>query len=79
MWEHDLLHLRRSVFLWDSACHERIALRNFDDRRREVRIDLTFAADFADLFEVRGANRARRGALEAAGRGQRGAASVSRP
>jgi glycogen debranching enzyme len=62
--EHDLLHLRRSLFLWDSACHERIALRNFDDRRHRVRIDLTFAADFADLFEVRGAERARRGALE---------------
>ncbi len=62
--EHDLLHLRRSLFLWDSACHERIALRNFDDRRHRVRIDLTFGADFADLFEVRGADRARRGALE---------------
>ena len=63
--EHDLLHLRRSLFLWDSACHERIALRNFDDRPHQVRIDLTFAADFADLFEVRGTERARRGSFEA--------------
>ena len=71
---------RRSLFLWDSACYERIALRNFDDRRRRVRIDLTFAADFADLFEVRGAERARRGALDPPEvERRRGAARLSRP
>lgn len=64
--EHDLLHLRRSRFLWNGACHERIALRNFDDRPRRVRIDIAFAADFADLFEVRGTQRARRGTLQPA-------------
>ncbi len=62
--EHDLLHLRRSRFLWNGACHERIAIRNFDNRLRRVRIDIAFAADFADLFEVRGTVRVRRGALQ---------------
>lgn len=62
--EHDLLHLRRSRFLWNGTCHERIAIRNFDDRSRQVRIDIAFAADFADLFEVRGTQRARRGTLQ---------------
>lgn len=61
--EHDLLHLRRSRFLWNGACHERIALRNFDDRPRRIGLELAFAADFADLFEVRGTVRARRGEL----------------
>ena len=63
--EHDLLHLRRSRFLWNGACYERLAVRNFDEQPREVRIDVTFAADFADLFEVRGARRLRRGTMQA--------------
>ncbi len=62
--EHDLLHVRRSRFLWKGACYERFSLRNFDDRKRTVRIEVCFAADFADLFEVRGAKRKRRGTLQ---------------
>jgi glycogen debranching enzyme len=62
--EHDLLHLRRSRFLWNGACYERLAVRNFDERPRRVRVDIAFAADFADLFEVRGARRERRGRME---------------
>jgi glycogen debranching enzyme len=63
--EHDLLHLRRSRFLWNGGCYERLAVRNFDERPRQVRIDIAFAADFADLFEVRGARRLRRGTMQA--------------
>jgi len=63
--EHDLLHLRRSRFLWNGAWYERLAVRNFDDRPRQVRIDIAFGADFADLFEVRGARRLRRGTMQA--------------
>lgn len=58
---HDLIHLRRTRFLWNSACFERVNMRNFDDRRRRIRIAIEFAADFADLFEVRGVHRLRRG------------------
>jgi glycogen debranching enzyme len=64
--EHDLVHLRRSIFLWRGACFERIAIRNFDDRRRVVGLVLQFAADFADLFEVRGSTRPRRGIVHPA-------------
>lgn len=60
---NDLLHLRRSRFLWRGTCHERLSLRNFDDRPHRVRLELHFAADFADLFEARGARRERRGTL----------------
>jgi glycogen debranching enzyme len=60
---HDIVHLRRSKFLWNAACFERLAVRNYDDRPRRVRIAVDFAADFADLFEVRGMRRERRGTL----------------
>jgi glycogen debranching enzyme len=60
---NDLIHIRRSRFLWDATCFERLALRNFDDQPRLVRLEIAFAADFADLFEVRGAIRERRGML----------------
>jgi glycogen debranching enzyme len=59
--EHDLIHLRRSRFLWNAGCFERLNVRNFDDKPRRMELGISFAADFADLFEVRGAHRARRG------------------
>lgn len=59
--EHDLIHLRRSRFLWNAHCHERLSVRNYDDQPRHVRVGIEFASDFADLFEVRGTLRARRG------------------
>ena len=59
--EHDLIHLRRTRFLWQAACFERLSIRNCDDRRHRIQVGIAFAADFADLFEVRGANRKRRG------------------
>jgi glycogen debranching enzyme len=58
---HDLIHIRRSRFLWNGGCYERMAIRNFCEAPHRVRIELSFAADFADLFEVRGAVRPRRG------------------
>ncbi|KPH06188.1 amylo-alpha-1,6-glucosidase (plasmid) [Rhizobium acidisoli] len=58
---HDTIHLRRSRFLWNACCYERLAVRNYDERRQHVRIQIAFDADFADLFEVRGTARARRG------------------
>src|SRR3546814_321914 len=60
--EHDLIHLRRARFLWKSTCFERLLVRNFDDRTRRISIEVAFDADFADLFEVRGHHRERRGA-----------------
>ncbi len=60
--EHDLLHIRRSKFLWSGTCYERIAVRNFADRAQLVALEIHFGADFADLFEVRGTTRVRRGA-----------------
>ena len=62
------------------ACFERIAVRNFGEREHSVTLELRFGADFADLFEVRGRRRARRGEhASAEGRRKRGAARVHRP
>src|SRR5438477_1547901 len=57
----DLVHVYRSRFLWDGTMHERIRLWNYS--RGPVRVTLTFDidADFADIFEVRGTARDRRG------------------
>ncbi len=63
--ENDRIHIRRSRFLWNGACMERIAARNFDRRPLTLEFEIAFAADFADLFEVRGARRERRGVLRA--------------
>jgi len=59
--DHDLIHLRRSRFLWNATSFERVLVRNFDERRRSITIAVAFEADFADLFEVRGTRRERRG------------------
>lgn len=63
--ERDLIHIRRTRFLWNGTCYERIIVRNFDEFPRRVRVDISFDTDFADLFEVRGAVRPRRGTLHA--------------
>ncbi len=62
----ETLHVRRSKFLWQGACHERIAIYNFDTKAQACWLTINFAADFADLFEVRGMQRARRGEITSA-------------
>jgi glycogen debranching enzyme len=61
----DTVHLTRAVFLVGAACHERICLHNFGGREQPLRLRLRFAADFADLFDIRGYRRQRRGTIEA--------------
>jgi glycogen debranching enzyme len=62
--KHDNIHIRRVRLLWDGAAYERIHVRNFDRATRQIGLSLSFAADFADIFEVRGAHRSRRGRIE---------------
>ncbi len=56
----NFLHLRREQFL-DHFMTDRMILTNYMGREVEFWIELTFAVDFADIFEVRGARRQRRG------------------
>ena len=61
--EHDLVHIRRSCFVFDATCHQRLAVRSYADTAQTLTLDLHFSADFADLFEVRGQRRPRRGTI----------------
>jgi len=58
----DMLHIVRTTFLWRGAAYQRIGLQNHGDRRASFDLKLIFDNDFADLFEVRGSTRPRRGA-----------------
>ncbi len=62
---HGAVHLSRSMFLWKAVWYERIVLQSFARDPAVVRLSLEIAADFADIFEVRGAVRERRGDLGA--------------
>jgi glycogen debranching enzyme len=55
------LHLFRSKFLWQAACYERIKILNHGLVPVQISLSLSFAADFDDIFEVRGLNRPKRG------------------
>lgn len=59
--KHNRLHVRRVRVLWNGAASERLSIRNFDSTPVKVAISISFAADFADIFEVRGAIRPARG------------------
>ena len=56
------INICRTRMLWDACCVERIQVTNYRLDRVEVPISLYFDADFADVFEVRGTRRAKRGA-----------------
>jgi glycogen debranching enzyme len=59
--ERDLVHLVRRVTLEDASCAIELALRSYADREIRLPLELRVGADFADVFEVRGSQRARRG------------------
>ncbi|MGV7214543.1 amylo-alpha-1,6-glucosidase [Bradyrhizobium sp. UFLA05-112] len=59
--QKDLLHIVRTVFLWRGTAYQRIGLQNHGDRPASFELTLLFDSDFADLFEVRGEKRLRRG------------------
>ena len=48
---------------WNAACFERLSIGNYDDRPHRIVLGIRFSVDFADLFEVRGTWRERRGTL----------------
>ena len=59
--QKDLLHISRTIFLWHGQAYQRLAVRNHGDHSIGLSLALMFRSDFADLFEVRGLRRARRG------------------
>jgi len=59
----DTLHVFRSRFLWREVCRERWRISNHGLARAVFTLDLLFDADFADIFEVRGTTRPKRGTI----------------
>ncbi len=59
----DTVHIVRTTFLWRGVAYQRLGLRNYGDRRVAVRLSFAFDSDFADLFEVRGLRREKRGVI----------------
>ena len=64
--ERDTLHVVRTVFLWKRTRVSAIgAVQSRRSRRSAIELSIIFANDFADLFEVRGFERKRRGTSRA--------------
>jgi glycogen debranching enzyme len=59
--QKDLVHIARTIFLWRGTAYQRLAVHNHADHRISLVLSLLFRSDFADLFEVRGLRRTRRG------------------
>ena len=59
--QRGVLHLVRSRFLWQDSCFEKLHFVNHGLEDLEIPVNITFAADFADIFEIRGMTRERRG------------------
>jgi glycogen debranching enzyme len=59
--QKDILHIVRTVFLWRGTAYQRIGLQNHGEAPASFDLTLLFDNDFADLFEVRGEKRPRRG------------------
>jgi glycogen debranching enzyme len=57
----DTVHIARTIYLCDGSLRERIALTNHGAGDVQLALSLTFASDFADIFEVRGIRRKHRG------------------
>lgn len=55
------LYLLRTKFLWQGACYERLCISNYGVTPLDAAFTVRFAADFADIFEVRGKTRAKKG------------------
>ena len=59
----DILHLFQTTFLWAGVCYERLRIVTYGENACAVTLSLIFDADFADIFEIRGMKRPRRGRL----------------
>jgi len=58
-----LIHISRNRFLCQERMYERISCVNYGEQRVTLPLRFTLAADFWDMFEVRGSRRSARGRL----------------
>ena len=57
----DTVHIARAIYLYNGSLRERMCITNHGSDEINVTLSLAFASDFADIFEVRGIRRERRG------------------
>ncbi len=57
----DSLHIGSTSFLWSAAWYARFHVHNYSRRRIELDLAMMFAADYCDVFEIRGMVRPQRG------------------
>jgi glycogen debranching enzyme len=55
------VYVLRSRFLWQGVCYEELKVTNYGLSKLDIPLKLVVDADFADIFEVRGTRRERRG------------------
>jgi glycogen debranching enzyme len=55
------LHIFRAKFIWQAVCYEWLRLANYGLLPVEIAFSVHFDSDFADIFEVRGVKREKRG------------------
>jgi glycogen debranching enzyme len=67
----DTIHIVRTTYLWEGVAHQRVSVVNHGDARISLTLSISFGNDFADLFEVRGQRRERRGQVRAEAPGDR--------
>jgi len=57
----DTLHIFRAKLLWHGVYYEHLRVVNYRRHPIKLELDFSFAADYADIFEVRGVKRKQRG------------------
>jgi glycogen debranching enzyme len=57
------LHIYRTKFLTERVAYDQITLHNYGETTIDADLSFEFEADFADIFEVRGEKRPRRGEI----------------
>ncbi|MGB0086702.1 MAG: amylo-alpha-1,6-glucosidase [Rhodomicrobiaceae bacterium] len=61
--QKDTVHIERNIFLWRNTAYQRMALKNYGAIPVTFRATAYFGSDFADIFEMRGVRRPRRGVV----------------
>jgi glycogen debranching enzyme len=57
------LHIARRIFLWRRACYQEIAVENHSRQSVATRLRIRCAADYADIYEIRGMDRQSHGEI----------------
>ncbi len=60
----DTVHISRTIYLSNGALRERMDVKNHGSTAVKLSLSISFANDFADIFEVRGIRRIRRGKVD---------------